>query len=1137
MPTSAPLKIPSLPYNIAFFLLLQSNLIYSVAFPGSLLASCALTWLFIRFNQVLRKPVDDLVRILGLEVPQPPEPSILEIKSDGVSLRWEPPDHKGSVVKYAIQVNGILTGEIAAHETSISIAGLPAGKGYTVRVVAINSANFQASSEAVRIQTTTGDEQTNVDPTPSANDGKDGHAAPVVMPYKGYHEALLSPASAPAMAREHSGSLPSSKRGPAMRRPSPQAPVDSDPKDHHLQDSEADDTVQELNARLEQARLEIDEAERQMRDEQDEYEAERAELAQRKEELRERLRDKEGESKELRKDVTSLERQNTAAQNKKQAQEKALQAKTKERERMQDDIERWDREVTEMEEEAETLSVTEAEAGESVISKLQEIRAEQEGDLQAIKQFDQQIKETGTQVKHLEEQRKTYEDGQLTHDTPPSHHTHAQEDIEWEARLHNLQEQYKAAWFELSNANALRRQIQDRWELLTSQHPGFFQSNHSMESLPTSNEVQGMAPGPFRAQVGGGSALRYGANPDSRLSHSTSLRSRRPPSLATANLRSPSPYFNTANMSTEQLRTQPMPGSFDSLMEGALTSPTAGGLLPSDLLDNDHDEARLIASQTRRQQEPVDTRESRSSSGANSSMRVRNRHDFSESGRLLPGLGMVPGQESQEAVNGMIGGLISPNSIDSRSPSLQSSPHGSIAGSHRQRLSEGLVESDRRSTRSASTSSRARHSVFGPFLWRQRGKTMSDDGPALGSLTSHQSQSMPHDFDQGDLTKDSTGDANRPQPAPGLLGSMGNAMLGRRLASTRASAVSDQSSSHAGPFSVFGMRGQPWARTSLRDSNLSRPSSVYSAENALPPPSEERQPFGWNDGGISRASSTRMSQHSGYPWSTIPSSRRGSVQVESTMLPDLDEDGHDTFPDKSATRLAPIGTKPSKANKGDAGSSQLNPGARSFSSMFSRDRKNEKSEAKERKSSEKAEKKAKSKDRPNSNGDALGITTNDSSPDTQRTIELPTPSIHSTEELSVISESAPSTPLDGTPTPSSANRESFMRKITRKGSSSKFSLSSLKARKTAGGANVQGEDVGDEDSASASMLGRSVDSTTSSPQIGTPGAGEGKRSSAFSLSNFKKKGKKTDAPSISETSTSEHGDETGDASGRTSADD
>jgi hypothetical protein len=56
---------------------------------------------------VLSKPVEELINLLGLEVPVAPLVSLAGIKADGVLLHWKPPDQRASVVKYVIRINGI----------------------------------------------------------------------------------------------------------------------------------------------------------------------------------------------------------------------------------------------------------------------------------------------------------------------------------------------------------------------------------------------------------------------------------------------------------------------------------------------------------------------------------------------------------------------------------------------------------------------------------------------------------------------------------------------------------------------------------------------------------------------------------------------------------------------------------------------------------------------------------------------------------------------------------------------------------------------------------------------------------------------------------------------------------------------
>ena len=48
----------------------------------------------------------DLIRILGIEIPDAPEVFLAGIKSDAITLHWTKPPQT-SVLKYLIQVNGV----------------------------------------------------------------------------------------------------------------------------------------------------------------------------------------------------------------------------------------------------------------------------------------------------------------------------------------------------------------------------------------------------------------------------------------------------------------------------------------------------------------------------------------------------------------------------------------------------------------------------------------------------------------------------------------------------------------------------------------------------------------------------------------------------------------------------------------------------------------------------------------------------------------------------------------------------------------------------------------------------------------------------------------------------------------------
>jgi hypothetical protein len=101
-----------------------------------------------------------------------------------------------------------------------------------------------------------------------------------------------------------------------------------------------------------------------------------------------------------------------------------------------------------------------------------------------------------------------------------------------------------------------------------------------------------------------------------------------------------------------------------------------------------------------------------------------------------------------------------------------------------------------------------------------------------------------------------------------------------------------------------------------------------------------------------------------------------------------------------------------------------------------------------------------------------------------------------------------------------ASKESFIRKITRKGSSSKFSSwkdrSGLFFKKDTSSQASQG-DI-DEDAASEAQLGKSVDSTVSSVTSAD-------RSTRSSLGFFSRKSRRSDKASETSERASETGDE------------
>ena len=70
-------------------------------------ANPGLNRILYRIWQIYQKPVDELVDLLGLDIPPIPEVSLAGITAESVLLYWKPPGNQSASLKHAIQVNGI----------------------------------------------------------------------------------------------------------------------------------------------------------------------------------------------------------------------------------------------------------------------------------------------------------------------------------------------------------------------------------------------------------------------------------------------------------------------------------------------------------------------------------------------------------------------------------------------------------------------------------------------------------------------------------------------------------------------------------------------------------------------------------------------------------------------------------------------------------------------------------------------------------------------------------------------------------------------------------------------------------------------------------------------------------------------
>ena len=1098
---------------------------------------------------MLSQPVEKLVQVLGLEVPVAPLVSLAGIKADGVLLHWKPADQRASVLKYVIRINGIDIGDISSQETSITIENLQPDHHYVVRIVTLNSSNFQAPSIPIRLRTLSPDS----DQYYSANPPKEVHAStdddgytptPIIRPNKSLAD-VAPPFVAPLMTREHSNST-SRMRRPDMGRWNSPASQTADQARSALEATDSSDSIRQLTEKLNSLRQELDDMERQIQDEDQEFVTQKAILVDKRDEKKAALKEKEDASRDLRKEVATLERQSASAQTKRAQQEKVLKQKEAERKRLKDDVAKWKREAVELREAADQSEKERAEYEENSEQRLQNVKEKHSQELQSNKCLEDAIREKGIQIKALEEERHALEEGQEGGEALDGiDPAEKEEDNRWKMTLGLLQQQYAQAWQLYSEAERASLNAQSRLTFLQDRRmsqPQMFSGPPVPEMGPVRRNSHRARPLSMRegllSQATGGfvqtSSAPFNSIPDTCS-----------PSFATI-----TPYFNPVNgMALPPPRGHASSLSFsqadlESLTGGAPMSPTAGALLPAGLFGDD-----LGLTDTEDDDDPGPPR----APSLHPSPNLRN---------VLPGLG-APGtlDRSQDPS--------SPVSPQNRSPFT--SPRES-AGELQQFPNNDNNDSDKRSIRSTSSSFQInpQASRFGGLfgLNRQRGKTFSDDGPALGSLKPAQSQSLPRQ----DHGPDGIGGSRR--RGSHSEGAWYDSFIRTKTQPVESSGSPNHVTTRKRPFNMFGTKGDPWLTSMLGFEKPPSPrqGSTKSGEGmALPRPSTESQTrFGWNVDAFGARSSPlgvdwSVSTTNTHPWSRMPS-RRPSVQYGSTsnlLNEDLMHDDLLDFP--STTRSptqAPIGTRPQSSASHKPIPSQssqlppvpptpprLNPAAAAFTIPLLGKKTEEDKAEKAKKAAEKAaekeakkaeklekkeerEKKAKAeraekvarkgKEKQLASDASIHSDTRDATSPQDHRMSRDTHSFVSTADAS---EASPRESLERSTshTPSehmgSVGKESFMQKLTRKGSTNQFLPFGKKATlfsKSKPSDTPGTPDEADEDNGFLG-LGRSTDSVGNSPSIGTPKD----KTSALSWSSIKKLGKKDKTPSLHESIASE----------------
>ena len=895
--------------------------------------------------------------------------------------------------------------------------------------------------------------------------------------------------------------------------------VKKSPRDHlsleqgaSIRREHSNDSIRYYSDKLEAVHRENDELERSFVRESDEFETSQIDLTLKINQLKQDLKRKEVESKEQKRKIAELEKQALNSQQKKVMREKLLNEKLSAKEKFDKDISRWDQEVDFFYRNVENLNLERSQVSEHVAQEVQMQRQAHLQHLQESRLLEEEIHTIGISIEELKEYRRKQESDDWQHDSQKAAlNSNNESEKQWDKKVNKLQSRYSSAWNQLQHAKILQDQIQQKIDIYNSSQVN---SHQPYPPTPLPEDVAERRVYSRHRRVGtnhpeanypsigtfvSNTALQVDApKSGSPPTESNSLASKFP--FPRYNNRFSFPLSQPIDVSPES----------DSFPGGAI-SPRAGDLLPAGLLGDD------IGSSNDRL-------------GSQKEVQGRAFSTLPGLGAAIPGLGAVQSNEPTAF------GPNSPSTPASGSPSLVSSPQNGSGNLPYANILD-YIDQDRQSTRSATSSlkgsanntlSRASGTRFGNLfgLNRQRGKTLPDSGPAMGTLKPSESQSVPRPETtvhnehfvsrrRGSHSGSGSGqivDLLRGDSYPGDEKYEKNVQLGSKDGYFRKKA-----------FNMFSGRNDPWAPRTAGKRSSPRPSSLGSTDTYLSrPSSQSKQQYGWSlDSSYNRR--LDLEQHKlglavTSPWARS-TSRRASFTGSYALL--LESDKASLSADMEQMQ-PPIGTRP-ETNKNSA--PKLNPNAPNFKSLFVREKKVDKVGKFERepenlKDDERDETILRTEDAL----DELQPSPHDLK-ENQTDSSVADTASRSSYEITNL-ESGHDSGLTLTPSNNAQGKETFMQKLSRKSSANKFTFSSFKnkdgifsSRPKEKSPAVNADLETDEES-----VGKDGDVyLSSSPNTHSS---SGVRSGGISWNSIKRMGKRGDkTPSVTESITSIVGDE------------
>ncbi|KAK8104242.1 uncharacterized protein PG998_011275 [Apiospora kogelbergensis] len=836
-PTELAQQTPTWLFQAALSFLATSDLdrilIFILRHHRMLITGIAASWLTWRAWQVLRKPVPELIQVLGVEVPDPPHVFLAGIRKNAATLNWTRPHANSTVAKFLIQVNGVTVGESSSQETAITVTGLKPSHFYNIRVIAVSHSNFQAGSRSIRLRTYNKDGRPETgngrvpaswvpdDQTSSSTESydDDGNTKP---PTAAVETASIPETTVAPVQTSSSGSI--TRRNTLTRKHSPStASMDQSVKDALERVPEG--SLVELSTRFESIRRDQDESQAQLDKDERDHQKLMDELTEEKKTKKQILKEKDETTNKYKAEMNSTDRSMRSTQTKKANVEKKLRDKQNERKKIHDDIARWDKDMAHMKKRQAGFEQDKAKIQKEVDERKKQYREQIEALQTSLAQEEAELREKGKELKEAEDQRKKLPGGE--------------ESEEWRDKDRQIQRDWETKSRELNRRlfflNRKLKSQEDyeqvlRTQLVTAQQQSslgfpYAQANASGVDFELANQTQ------LKRRSRTGNSMPGAAAPSPSTTYAIEERqsygptngfegafpASRAPTIPPGFAASAFPNFSTVSAPSDEEGMQ-------ALMAGAPLSPTATSLLPVNLLESNDDDDDFPPSRP-------------------------SRHGTF-------GLPMSPDNDPQSPIS------------EGLSYSAMSSPRGSAQ--HLPYSHYGGEVSERTSLRgeygtASSPAGPPPQTNKIPF-WSHRNTKSTNEPPILGSLKSAQSQSFPRQTDETNnpnkrrisFSSGWGGMFNRNSAGP-AVGEHGLSGL-RGVTSRRGPFFTNNNASHrlkvarrsGAPLNPAGsglgkVEGDPWSRTvsrrpSIHGSPSALKTNLANAEDEILDESEIRQP-------------------------------------------------------------------------------------------------------------------------------------------------------------------------------------------------------------------------------------------------------------------------------------------------------